>query len=176
MEIWKPIPGYEGYEASNQGRVRSVDRIIVTKRGPKRLKGRVLSSATHSEAFPYLTFQLGAGRTLTAHVAVCLAFKGPRPEGMVVRHLDNNPTNNWEYNLCYGTQKQNQADRIANGTKSEGEKHGMVKLTQEQVMEIKQRLADGEFQKDIAEYYGVTQSTVSNIKRGSRWKSLEVAK
>ncbi len=172
MEIWKPIPGYEGYEASNQGRVRSVDRTILTKRGPKQLKGKVLSGSTHSEAFPYVTFQLGAGRTLSAHVAVCLAFKGSRPDGMVVRHLDNNPANNWEYNLCYGTQKQNQADRIANGTKSEGEKHGMVKLTQRQVEEIKQRLADGEFQKDIAVIYGVTQSTVSNIKRGSRWKSL----
>ena len=28
-EIWKDIPGYEGlYEASNLGRVRSIDRII----------------------------------------------------------------------------------------------------------------------------------------------------
>lgn len=31
-EVWKPIPGYEGfYEASDKGRVRSVERIIVLK-------------------------------------------------------------------------------------------------------------------------------------------------
>jgi hypothetical protein len=27
-EIWKPIPGFDGYDASNQGRIRSVDRLI----------------------------------------------------------------------------------------------------------------------------------------------------
>ena len=27
-EIWKPIEGFEGYEVSSAGRVRSVDRII----------------------------------------------------------------------------------------------------------------------------------------------------
>jgi hypothetical protein len=28
MEIWKSIPGHEGYEVSSHGRVRSIDRVI----------------------------------------------------------------------------------------------------------------------------------------------------
>ena len=33
MEIWKDIDGYEGlYQVSNLGRVRSLDRIITTKK------------------------------------------------------------------------------------------------------------------------------------------------
>ena len=27
-EIWKPIPGHDGYEVSDHGRVRSIDRVI----------------------------------------------------------------------------------------------------------------------------------------------------
>lgn len=33
-EIWKDVPGYEGYyQASNLGKVRSLDRTIIDKNG-----------------------------------------------------------------------------------------------------------------------------------------------
>ena len=34
QEIWKDIKGYEGfYQVSNFGRIRSVDRIVITQDG-----------------------------------------------------------------------------------------------------------------------------------------------
>ncbi|MDU6479009.1 MAG: NUMOD4 domain-containing protein, partial [Corynebacterium kroppenstedtii] len=43
-ERWRPVVGYEGiYEVSDQGRVRSLDRIITQHDGMKRpMRGRIL--------------------------------------------------------------------------------------------------------------------------------------
>lgn len=47
-EIWKDVPGYEGsYQASTEGRIRSLDREIIRKDGKlAKYKGRVLSANT----------------------------------------------------------------------------------------------------------------------------------
>ena len=50
--IWKDIPGYEGlYQVSNDGKVRSLDRIINYKDGRARLeKGHKFSDGTEVTA------------------------------------------------------------------------------------------------------------------------------
>lgn len=52
----------------------------------------------------------------TVHSLVLEAFVGPRPEGYVSRHLDNDPFNNNRYNLEWSTQKVNIADKDVFGT------------------------------------------------------------
>ena len=48
MEQWLPVPGYEGYyEVSDLGRVRSLDRMVMTGRaGTKLRKGVMLKFGT----------------------------------------------------------------------------------------------------------------------------------
>ncbi len=46
------------------------------------------------------------------------------------------------------------------------------KLTDNKVIEILDRLADGEKQTAIAEFYGVTPPTISNINCGAIWKHI----
>lgn len=44
MEIWRDIKGYDGlYQVSNEGRVKSVDRVIETSNGKRLYKGRIIT-------------------------------------------------------------------------------------------------------------------------------------
>ena len=65
-----------------------------------------------------------------------------------------------------------QGDRIK-GWKHLGSKHGMAKLTEQDIPVIRQRLAAGEPQRVIALDYGVHQVTISRIKTGKDWSHIE---
>ena len=44
MEIWKPIPDFEGrYEVSSLGRVRSVDHVVQNRYGERVVAGKILA-------------------------------------------------------------------------------------------------------------------------------------
>lgn len=112
-EEWRPIPGFPGYEVSDLGRVRSLDRDGLDGR---RLKGRVLRPGV-SRRYRVVSLRR-AGRTVTngIHELVLLAFVGPRPEGAVTRHLNGDGADNRLVNLAYGTQSENLFDRREHGT------------------------------------------------------------
>jgi hypothetical protein len=127
-EAWVPIPGYTGYEASSLGRVRSIDRLVHVTASHKAAahcmvrKGRVLRPATHSSPSNnsgHLMLMLGRGRHLEVHVAVALAFHGPKPEYKTaeVLHLNHVPADNRPCNLKWGTRSENLKMDYANGIK-----------------------------------------------------------
>jgi hypothetical protein len=49
----------------------------------------------------------------------------------------------------------------------------MAKLTEADVAEVRRRLALGHLQWQIADDFGVDQSTISDIKRGISWRPPE---
>jgi hypothetical protein len=106
------------------------------------------------------------------HTAVCIAFHGPRPDGLIVRHLDGNLLNNQAHNLRWGTQEENEADKILHGTAPRGENHGAVKLTEKQVKEIRSAPDRWGINQELASRYGVARSTISNIRTGRNWRHL----
>lgn len=176
MEIWKPIPDFDGYEASSDGRIRSVDRVVkCSNEVEKHLKGKVLSPCYHSTKHPYPYVQLGRGgdRMFAVHRLVAWAFLGRQPSGCQVRHKDGNPLNSAVSNLVYGTPQENQRDRIRHGTAGFGEQHSQSRLTEAEVAEIRARLKAGELQKNLAQKYGVSQPQISNIGTGKAWKHSE---
>ena len=87
VEIWKPIPGFEGlYEVSNFGRVRSAYRKPTFKgriRRPNLTVKGYLSVVLYKEG--------KRGSPIGIHRLVAWAFLGPQPSNIVVNHLDGNP-------------------------------------------------------------------------------------
>lgn len=121
-EQWRPVPGYEGfYEASDRGRVRSLDRIqafTYKRRTLDRLvAGRVLKTSPSTGGYRQVTLSRERHkRQFLVHRLVLNTFVGPLPDGMCTRHLNGDPADNRLVNLAYGTQSENMKDKVAHGT------------------------------------------------------------
>lgn len=114
-ERWLPIRGWEGsYEASDQGRVRSVDRVIRYANGQnRRYAGRIRRFTPDRHG--HLGLLLGKRDLRRVHLLVLEAFVGPRPEGMEGCHWDDDKSNNFLSNLRWGTRSANVRDLVRNG-------------------------------------------------------------
>lgn len=117
-EVWKPIPGYEGfYEASNLGRIRSLDRVIIRKNGQRQTcAGRILSPCIVS-GYPFVQLH-GEDRRKGMHVhkLIALAFHGsPEDTSYEVNHKDLNHRNNTPGNLEWVSREDNLRHAHENG-------------------------------------------------------------
>lgn len=112
-ETWKPVVGYEGhYEVSDLGRVRSLDRIIVTKSGvKKRRKGQLIRAIVQKHGYT----AVGINGTKTIHRLVLEAFNGPCPEGMEACHENGIRSDNRLINLRWDTSSSNNVDIVKHG-------------------------------------------------------------
>lgn len=168
------LPGWPLYAVTDSGEVWSAKA-----RGSK--FGRIDSHWTkrklsrNSRGYPCLPLSSVGHRPRKGlvHRLVLLAFVGPCPPGKESCHNNGDRTDNRLTNLRYDTAKNNQADRAAHGTKLLGELAPSAKLTTEQVLDIRRRVALGERQVDIANDYEIRDSSVSRIASGKRWSHLD---
>lgn len=105
------------------------------------------------------------------HHLVLETFGGPRPQGLVCRHLDGNPANNVLENLEWGTYAENEADKLRHGTRARGET-ARSKLSEEEVLELRRRKSEGVPTRVLASDYGVTTQNIEAIVCGKSWKHL----
>lgn len=110
-ERWLPVQGFDLYEVSDRGSVRSLPRDF------PRLKGRVLKPGITPKGHRFVVLShRGVPSTKSVHILVLEAFIGPRPEGMLGLHRDDDKSNNTVENLYWGTYSDNAADAVRNGT------------------------------------------------------------
>lgn len=182
-EKWIDVPGFEGlYQVSTTGQVWSFPR-----RGTR--GGPVQPAPPDPDGYLHLGLSRRCKKyTFKVHRLVMLAFVGPRPEGLQVRHLDGNPLNNrWAPgneeetvaaggNLIYGTPSENNLDTVRHGTWSignrKGERHPMAVLTEQIVQEVRRRHAAGETIVSLAHEFGFSKWTLYSAARGDRWRHI----
>lgn len=117
-ERWLPVVGYEGcYSISNHGRCRSEERTVPKSNGQTQfVPGRILKPAPDHRGYLRVNlFTNNIGATCYNHQMVIAAFIGPRPEGLVVRHLNGDQVDNRLENLAYGTAVDNMQDMRKHG-------------------------------------------------------------
>lgn len=116
-EVWRPYPRSPYYEASNKGRVRSLDRISVTKNGvEKPIRGRILKPATNRIGRVSVVVS-GDGERRSTQVShmVIESFIRLKKDDECVRHLNDDPSDNRLENLAFGSYSENMYDRSRNG-------------------------------------------------------------
>lgn len=96
--IWKPYP--------------PDPRYMVSEHGDVTYKGRKKTPFLHKN---YLRVNVNNQPT-SVHILVIEAFIGPRPEGMMTCHWDDDKLNNHYTNLRWGTHGDNQRDSVRNKT------------------------------------------------------------
>lgn len=181
-EVWKPIPGFPGYVASSLGRVGSY-RLHGSPPGrsggdqsARTPKLRLLKASPDPGGYLRVNLQAN-GKTCPQYVnrLVLLAFVGEPPPGHETRHFpDRDKTNNRPDNLSWGTHKQNVADKAFHGTTTRhlGESHPNTDLTNEDVLRIRAKLADGVSVAEVARQENVTIGIVYSIRSRKSWRHI----
>lgn len=182
-EVWKPIPPLEHYEASSEGRIRSLDRYLPTLNRWGQIvdrfhHGKILAARQHPNGCGgvYLNFYAGGGSYWYFNRAVCWAFHGAPPSEIhEAAHLNRDTFNNRPNNLVWATPAENCSHKILHGTSSSGERNGAARLKALDIVPICEAYLAGESAESIAERYGVgAAATIRMIVSRRNWKTIEL--
>lgn len=166
MEIWKDVVGYEGwYEVSNMGRVRNKQTKHIRELW-KNKKGYCLIRLYYK----------AKSKSFHVHRLVATAFIGKPQFNQQINHKNGVKAFNRPENLEWVTQSENiqHAHNVLNVLfGARGEKHGLAKLKDAEVSQIKKLLTKGELsQKKIAALFNISPSTISGINTKSAWSHM----
>ena len=109
-EIWKDIPGFEGYyKVSNIGNIMSVKRLVNSSITNKRLVNeRVRKININKYGYQYITLhKKGKGTHFTIHRLVAMCFIPNSNNYSSINHMDEDKLNNNFENLEWCTTKYN---------------------------------------------------------------------
>ena len=184
-EIWKPIERFNGlYEISNLGRIKRLANAFRLRPTEKLLK-----SYLNEAGYERIGLRVEGGKQTSkyVHQLVAEVFICPCPKNFEVNHIDCVKGNNRAGNLEYLSRQNNVKHAMDNGlyksgknhhytlrpeTIRKGEKHPCSKLTEKDVIEIREHLQNGVPQKQLAKTYKVTKSSIYSIKYRKSWSHI----
>lgn len=159
-EEWRPVPASANYAVSSTGKVRR-ETTNTSGRAGRLMK---LTRTRRGYFNVNLSFD-GRQKGFRVHRLVWEAFNGPIPEGLVINHIDGDPGNNHLSNLEAVTTSEN----ILHAFRELGRRRTGEKLTDEQVVRLRERRAAGEGLVKLAEAFDISTATVSHIATGKTW-------
>ena len=109
QELWKDIIGYEGlYQVSNLGRVKSLERVTISKNGKRYTCQELCLRFGNIKGYKFVVLRKNCkSRQVLVHRLVAQAFIPNLDNLPEVNHKDENPANNCVDNLEWCTHKYN---------------------------------------------------------------------
>lgn len=138
----------------------------------------VWTGAVDSRGYGRLAIDCSARpiKYMSAHRFSHTLWFGPIPEGMLICHRCDNPPCCNPAHLFPGTQADNMRDMAQKGRGGTGgvagSRHHNARLTEADVIQIRERLSTHESVTSVADAWSVSRQTVSAIKHGTRWGHL----
>lgn len=159
-EEWKDIEGFENWQISNTGHVKSPNKVLKPFFDQRKY------------------YMVDLGKTKRIHRLVAEHFI-PNPEGKPqVNHIDGDKTNNHVSNLEWCTNQENMTYACEAGlyskNRAKGAANGNSKLQREEVIKMKEILKQPKrpSYKAIGKLFNVTASTVCDINNGKIWSHV----
>jgi hypothetical protein len=146
-ERWLPVAGFEGYEVSDLGNVRSPYRVLKPSRLTPRSDYRVATLR-------------GQVKRLVHHL-VLEAFVGPCPAGQQARHLNDMGEDNRLVNLAWGTLADNRDDARKNGFLRS--RHSSAKADEIDVVAVREAHANGVSLKKLSRQHKTSFAVLRDI-------------
>lgn len=115
----------------------------------------------------------GQRKQIYAHRLSYLIHKGEDPGNKQVCHTCDNPRCVNPDHLFIGTAQDNHDDMKNKGRHTYGEKSATVKLSENDVKQIKIALKSGMTQMRIAKAFDVSQAEINRINTGKRWQHIK---
>jgi hypothetical protein len=182
QEIWKEIPNSKFYAISNFGRVKRLEhsKWCTINQSYSIYKEKILTiSFNNSKKYGRIgiTYLDDNRLVKSVHRLVAESFIENPFDLPQINHKDGIKTNNHVSNLEWCTQKENMQHRmtvlnIKNWKK--GEESKFCKLTEQQVLQIPNLLAEGKTKRFIAKLYKVCPTTITEITAKRSWKHLNL--
>lgn len=171
IEEWRSIEGFDGYQVSSLGNVRSFRRGYT-----KVLKPSRANKAKRAKVTIYLN---KIPHYFTVAQLVCTAFHGPCPKGHETAHKNGSAQDDKASNLRWSIHKDNCADRDRHGTTYRGSRHHSATLKENQVAIIKRTYkkakaagsTNGVIRK-LAKKFNVALWAVERAAYGKTWKHI----
>jgi len=188
-EIWKVIEDFPEYQINNFGSIKSL----------KFGKERILKQGKNTKGYYQVILNKNKRHyTKRVHTLVYENFYNEKlNENECIHHIDKNKeNNNWKnlkkiikydhdifhnpkgkYNINFGKKRPNEIiEKIKNGNtgKHVGQKNSNVKLTENNIIEIKKLLKLGFKNIEISRKLNINKRTISHIKVGDRWSHITI--
>lgn len=158
IEEWKEVEGYDDYEVSNLGRVRSLDMQVWNGKKYYTKGGRILSAGLGGTGYYTVSLRGTSEKVaiLVAH-AFCEGYAGD----LIVNHINGCKTDDYANNLEYTTPGENNQHAYSTGLKS-----ASSILEYKDMVDIAHRAKNKEPHKQIhLDYPQVSLSRIKGISR-----------
>jgi hypothetical protein len=168
IEIWKTIEGFERYQVSNFGRVKSFCWKF----------SKILKPQVNNWGYMLVSLsnQTEKNKRKTVHSLVLNAFK-PKIEGKTYcNHIDGNKLNNYPHNLEWVTRMENLLLYFASD-KAKNEWHFKPKpnrqFTAEDIKRIRKLRKYNVPARAIAKHYNTGHSTIFSIQKNKCYRDIK---
>ena len=160
MTIWKPTEKFPGYEACDDGRIRSLTREVQTKGGGTRIHhGKVLSPFKPNRDWQYVSLSFDGGRsTVSVGRLIWETFHEPLTDQYDISHAN-------------GITDDNRLENLIRCPRDNRKVTG--KLTEAQVVELRRLRAEEHWTYlKLGERFGIHHTTASRIVKHLTWKAV----